>query len=75
MALDAKAAVAERRAALPRGLVDAAYAAEFFDVRSAAIAVMEKRVNLLQRADLPWLIGLVRKSACWAHVDWLATAR
>jgi 3-methyladenine DNA glycosylase AlkD len=56
-----------------RALADAAYASDFFDVRSVAIAVMEKRVKLLQREDLPWIVGLVRKSACWAHVDWLAT--
>jgi 3-methyladenine DNA glycosylase AlkD len=57
-----------------RALADAAYATDFFDVRSAAIAVMEKRVKLLQRGDVPWIISLVRKSACWAQVDWMATA-
>ncbi|HYV48525.1 MAG TPA: DNA alkylation repair protein [Myxococcaceae bacterium] len=55
-----------------RALVDAAYRTDFHDLRSAAIAVMEKRVRLLEKADLPWLIELVRVSANWAHVDWLA---
>jgi 3-methyladenine DNA glycosylase AlkD len=55
-----------------RALVDAAYRTDFHDLRSAAIAVMEKRHRLLERADLPWLIGLVRASANWAHVDWMA---
>src|SRR5262249_36893725 len=57
-----------------RALADAAYATEFFDLRSAAIGVLERRVKLLTRADLPWLIDLVRASACWAHVDWLAVS-
>jgi 3-methyladenine DNA glycosylase AlkD len=55
-----------------RALVDAAYRTDFHDLRSAAIAVMELRVRLLEKADLPWLIDLVRVSANWAHVDWLA---
>lgn len=55
-----------------RALVDAAYRTDFHDLRSAAIAVMEKRHGLLERADLPWLIDLVRTSANWAHVDWMA---
>jgi len=55
-----------------RALVDAAYRTDFHDLRSAAVAVMEKRVPLLEKADLPWLIDLVRVSANWAHVDWLA---
>lgn len=56
-----------------RALVDAAYRTDFHDLRSAGIAVMEKRHRLLEREDLPWLVGLVRTSANWAHVDWLAT--
>ena len=55
-----------------RALVDAAYRTDFFDLRSAGIGLLEKRHRLLERADLPWLIGLARASACWAHVDWLA---
>jgi 3-methyladenine DNA glycosylase AlkD len=26
----------------------------------------------LEERDLPWLIGFVRRSKTWAHVDWLA---
>ena len=56
-----------------KALVNAAYASDWFDLRSAALAVLEKRRSLLTPADADWLIGLVRRSACWAHVDWLST--
>jgi 3-methyladenine DNA glycosylase AlkD len=55
------------------GAVDALYATEWFDLHSAAVGVLERKKKLLERADAPWLISLVRQSACWAHVDWLAT--
>lgn len=55
-----------------RALVEAAYRTDFHDLRSAGIAALEKRHRLLEREDLPWLIDLVRTSANWAHVDWLA---
>ena len=32
-----------------------------------------ERPTLLRPADLPWLIDIVRATANWAHVDWLAT--
>ncbi|MCC7541982.1 MAG: DNA alkylation repair protein [Deltaproteobacteria bacterium] len=53
-------------------LVDAAYASGWFDLRSAALSVMGRRVNALEPDDLPWLVDLVRRSGCWAHVDWIA---
>jgi 3-methyladenine DNA glycosylase AlkD len=53
--------------------VDALYATDWFDLRSAAIGVLERRRKLLSPGDAEWLIALVRRSACWAHVDWLAT--
>lgn len=56
-----------------RALAEALYATSYFDLRSAAIAVLERRVKQLEPADLRWLIELVRQSAAWAHVDWLAT--
>jgi 3-methyladenine DNA glycosylase AlkD len=56
-----------------RTLVDEAYASDWFDLRSAAIAVLEKRRKLLTAADADWLVDLVRKSGCWAHVDWIST--
>ena len=54
-------------------LVEELYATRYFDLHSAAIAVLERRRARIERADADWLISLVRRSACWAHVDWLAT--
>lgn len=51
--------------------VEALYATEYFDLRSAAVGILER--SALLRGDDAWLISLVRRSACWAHVDWLAT--
>jgi 3-methyladenine DNA glycosylase AlkD len=56
-----------------RALVDGLYRTRYHDLRSAGVAVLEKKQALLDADDLPWLIGLVRLSAGWAHVDWLAT--
>lgn len=60
------------RATLKR-LVDQLFATDFHDLRSAAIAILERCEQQLARADLPWLIALVRQSGTWAHVDWLCT--
>jgi 3-methyladenine DNA glycosylase AlkD len=54
-------------------LTDALLATDFHDLRSLAIAVLERKPELLRPADLPWLLDLVRATANWAHVDWLAT--
>jgi len=53
--------------------VDTLYATEWFDLHSAAIGVLERKRTLVVERDAEWLIGLVRRSGCWAHVDWLAT--
>jgi 3-methyladenine DNA glycosylase AlkD len=53
--------------------VDALFATRAFDLRSVAIALLERRPKLLSRADLPWLVELARTGACWAHVDYLVT--
>jgi len=55
------------------GVVDALYATDWFDLHSAAVGVLERKRKLVGTGDAAWLIGLVRASACWAHVDWLAT--
>src|SRR5262245_42874631 len=55
------------------GAVDALYATDWFDLHSAAVGVLERKRKLVGEDDADWLIGLVRRSACWAHVDWLAT--
>ncbi len=54
-------------------VVDALFATDWFDLRSAAIGVLERTRKLVGRGDAPWLIALVRDASCWAHVDWLAT--
>jgi 3-methyladenine DNA glycosylase AlkD len=53
--------------------VDALYATDNFDLHSAAVAMLERQRPLLSPRDAGWLISLIRRSACWAHVDWLAT--
>jgi len=54
-------------------VVDTLYASDWFDLHSAAVGVLERKKKLVGVDDAAWLIGLVRRSACWAHVDWLAT--
>jgi 3-methyladenine DNA glycosylase AlkD len=60
-------------AAALRQAVDALYASEWFDLHSAAVGLLERQRKLIARKDDAWLVDLVRQSACWAHVDWLAT--
>lgn len=52
----------------------ALFATDAFDLRSAAIALLERRWKLLQASDVAWLAELARAGACWAHVDFVATA-
>jgi len=54
-------------------VVDGLFASRFFDVRSAGVVMLERKVKLLDAEDLPWLVDLVHRGACWAHVDSLAT--
>jgi 3-methyladenine DNA glycosylase AlkD len=51
----------------------ALFATRNFDLRSAAVGLLERNWKLLAAADLPWLVELARAGACWAHVDWLVT--
>ncbi|HWU91141.1 MAG TPA: DNA alkylation repair protein [Kofleriaceae bacterium] len=53
--------------------VDALFATDGFDLRSAAITLLERSWKQLAAADLPWLVELARAGACWAHVDFLVT--
>jgi 3-methyladenine DNA glycosylase AlkD len=53
-------------------LVDALYETDWFDLRSAGLAVLEARIGLLLASDADWLLSLVRRSANWAQVDWLS---
>ncbi len=52
----------------------ALFATDAFDLRSVAIALLERHEQLLSAEDLPWLVELARTGACWAHVDHVATA-
>jgi 3-methyladenine DNA glycosylase AlkD len=54
-------------------LARALFATDNFDLRSGAVAILEKKAHLLEPDDLPALIALVTDASCWAHVDWLAT--
>ena len=55
-----------------RAIATAFYATDRYELRSAAIALLGRYARLLRERDLPWLVGLVRRSDTWAHVDWLA---
>ena len=53
-------------------IVDELWSTDVFELRSAGIALLSKYAALLEERDLPWLLGFVRMSKTWAHVDWLA---
>ena len=44
-----------------------------FDMRAAAVALLERRVALLELDDLGVVEDLLRRSNTWALVDWLCT--
>ena len=55
-----------------RAIAEDCYRTDVFELRSAAIGLLEYRRDLLRAHDLEWLVKLVRRSGTWAHVDWLA---
>jgi 3-methyladenine DNA glycosylase AlkD len=55
-------------------LVDHLFSSPWFDIRSVGLAMLDRKVKELKPSDLAWLIELVRRGACWAHVDPLATS-
>jgi len=55
-----------------RAIVSALYGTHRYEYRSVSIALLGRYASLLRESDLPWLVGLVRASDTWAHVDWLA---
>jgi 3-methyladenine DNA glycosylase AlkD len=55
-----------------RRIVDELWSTDVYELRSAGIALLSRYVTLLEERDLPWLLGFVRHSKTWAHVDWLA---
>jgi 3-methyladenine DNA glycosylase AlkD len=59
------------RAQLHR-IVDDLWTTDVFELRSAGVALLAKYAELLTERDLTWLVGFVRRSKTWAHVDWIA---
>jgi 3-methyladenine DNA glycosylase AlkD len=55
-----------------REIVSELWSTDVFELRSAGVALLSKYAELLAERDLPWLLGFVRRSKTWAHVDWLA---
>jgi 3-methyladenine DNA glycosylase AlkD len=55
-----------------RRIVDELWSTDGYELRSAGIALLSRFAELLGERDLPWLVGFVRRSKTWAHVDWLA---
>lgn len=53
-------------------LVEALWNTRTHELRSVGIAVLELRGDLLRKSDARRLMGLIDRSATWAHVDWLA---
>ncbi|MBX7102256.1 MAG: DNA alkylation repair protein [Myxococcaceae bacterium] len=53
-------------------VVDALFASRCWEVRQAAVDVLDRQQKLLTPGDLPFVIALVRRGACWAFVDHLA---
>jgi 3-methyladenine DNA glycosylase AlkD len=55
-----------------RRIVAELWSTDVFELRSCGIALLSRSAKRLEERDLPWLIGLIRRSKTWAHVDWLA---
>jgi 3-methyladenine DNA glycosylase AlkD len=55
-----------------RAIAQGAWKTDVFELRSAALALLERRKEILEERDLPWLLDLVDGSKTWALVDWLA---
>ena len=56
-----------------RALVDLRMTSEVYEHRSVAIGILAKLERLVVRGDLGWLAELCRRTAMWAHVDWIAS--
>ncbi len=54
-------------------IADGLFRSRYFDIRSAAIALVERDKRRLEGADLDRLVDWVRRAHCWAHVDWIAS--
>jgi alkylated DNA nucleotide flippase Atl1/3-methyladenine DNA glycosylase AlkD len=55
-----------------RRLVGALWDTDVHELRSAGLALLERRPDALRPADLARLERLLRRAGTWAHVDWIA---
>lgn len=55
-----------------RAIAESAWHQDVFELRTAALALLDRRKDVLEERDLPWLLDLVDGSKTWALVDWLA---
>ena len=55
-----------------RRIAVGAFATRKHDLRSVAIALLDRRRAVLEERDLPWLIDIADRCNTWAHIDWLA---
>ena len=55
-----------------RAIAEAAWKTDVFELRSVALALLDRNKKDLEERDLPWLLDLVDGSKTWALVDWLA---
>jgi 3-methyladenine DNA glycosylase AlkD len=53
--------------------LDELISSRWFEMQAAAIGVLERRRKALGPEHLDTLVDWVRRTACWAHVDWIAT--
>ncbi len=56
-----------------RPLVDALWATRVHELRAVALVLLERRVGVLGRTDLPRIERMLRESRSWAYVDWIST--
>ena len=54
-------------------LVQALWQRPIFDLKAVAVALLERRSNVLASSDLELVEYLLRRSLTWALVDWLCT--
>lgn len=54
-------------------IADHLFRSRYFDIRSTAIALVERDKKRLSAADIDLLVDWVRRAHCWAHVDWIAS--
>jgi len=53
-------------------LVETMWASRWYEIRSAAIALLELYAGALEPRDMDLLEGMLDECETWAHVDWIA---